>query len=57
MLLVSFLIPRVDKDIVDEVDDKLMQRLTEDSVYKIHKLCGGNCESEWHHHELITVVS
>ena len=57
MLLVSFLIPRVDKDIVDEVDDKLMQRLTEDSIYKIHKLCGGNCESEWHHHELITVVS
>ena len=57
MLLVFLLIPRVDKNIVDENNDKLIQILTEDSVHKVHKRCGGVCESEGHHRELIMVVS
>ena len=57
MLLVFFLILRVTKNIVDEDDDKLIQILTENSVYEVHKCCEGVYWSKWHYCELIMAIS
>ncbi|CAA0821523.1 Unknown protein, partial [Striga hermonthica] len=49
--------PRINKDVVDEHNDKLVQERMKDPIHKVHKHGRGIAESERHNYDLIVAIT
>ena len=52
MSFMLFLILRVNKNVIKENKNKLVQILAEDAIHKAHKCSWCICETKWYHYKL-----
>ena len=53
MLFMLFLILRINKNVIKENKNKLIQIPAEDTIHKAHKCSRWICETKWYHYKLI----
>ena len=56
MLFMLFLILGINKNVIKENKNKLVQILTEDTIHKAHKCSWCICETKWYHYKLIMPI-
>src|SRR5882757_6649021 len=56
MLFMLFLILRINKNVIKENKNKLVQIPAEDTIHKAHKCSGCICEAKWNHYKLIMSI-
>ncbi|CAA0834151.1 Unknown protein, partial [Striga hermonthica] len=55
MLLVLLLALRVDKNIVNKDNNKLIEVGMENTIHQVHENCWSITEAEWHDNKLVMV--
>src|SRR6267154_1912057 len=56
ILFMFFLILRINKNVIKENKNKLVQIPAEDTIHKAHKCSWCICETKWYHYKLIMPI-
>ena len=56
ILFMIFLILRINKNVIKENKNKLVQIPDEDTIHKAHKCSWCICEAKWYHYKLIMSI-
>jgi hypothetical protein len=57
MLTMLFGTSRIDKDVIDKDNDKLIQHFHKHLVHEVHEIDGSIGYPEWHHCELVLSIT